>query len=424
MGNVRVRPETGLLFLDFRFAGKRLREQTTLPNTPANVKRLNKVMEKIEQDIALGTFDYAKTFGKELVASAPAELQATPTTASTPLFREFAEQWFLEVEVTWRRSYKITQRGVLDKYLLPHFGDKPIGCITKAEVLELRSTLTKHLIRKGEATLSNRRVNAIMKPLRQILNEGADRYNFTSSFRNIKPLKIKRSDVMPFSIEEVQTIIATVRDDYKNYFKVRFFTGMRTGEVHGLKWKHIDFERRLILVRESLVLQEEEELKTDSSIRDIHMSQIVYDALKVQWADTGDKNGYVFCNRAGQPINNTNFINRVWAPLLRFLDYAPRKAYQMRHTAATLWLASGEAPEWIARQLGHSTTEMLFRVYSRYVPNLTRNDGSAMERMLAQHMNQSRAAPKLEPGDDGVFHVSVDRKTQHIFHAVPMRKST
>jgi integrase len=60
----------------------------------------------------------------------------------------------------------------------------------------------------------------------------------------------------------------------------------------------------------------------------------------------------------------------------------------MRHTAATLWLASGEAPEWIARQLGHTSTEMLFRVYSRYVPNLTRQDGSAMERLLASQMSQ------------------------------------
>ena len=58
----------------------------------------------------------------------------------------------------------------------------------------------------------------------------------------------------------------------------------------------------------------------------------------------------------------------------------------MRHTAATLWLASGEAPEWIARQLGHTSTEMLFRVYSRYVPNLTRQDGSAMERLLASRL--------------------------------------
>ena len=69
----------------------------------------------------------------------------------------------------------------------------------------------------------------------------------------------------------------------------------------------------------------------------------------------------------------------------------------MRHTAATLWLASGEAPEWIARQLGHTSTEMLFRVYSRYVPNLTRQDGSAMERLLASQMSQGPLIAQVMP---------------------------
>lgn len=56
--------------------------------------------------------------------------------------------------------------------------------------------------------------------------------------------------------------------------------------------------------------------------------------------------------------------------------------YETRHTAATFWMAAGENPEWIARQMGHINTEMLFKVYSRFVPNLTRQDGSAFERML------------------------------------------
>jgi len=43
---------------------------------------------------------------------------------------------------------------------------------------------------------------------------------------------------------------------------------------------------------------------------------------------------------------------------------------------------AGESPEWIARQMGHSSSEMLFRAYSRFVPNLTRSDGSAFERLL------------------------------------------
>ena len=51
-------------------------------------------------------------------------------------------------------------------------------------------------------------------------------------------------------------------------------------------------------------------------------------------------------------------------------------------TAATLWLATGKNPEWITRQMGHATTEMVFRIYSRYVPNMTRKDGSAFEALL------------------------------------------
>ena len=68
------------------------------------------------------------------------------------------------------------------------------------------------------------------------------------------------------------------------------------------------------------------------------------------------------------------------------LGLKKRRPYQCRHTAATLWLAAGEAPEWIARQLGHTTTEMLFRVYSRYVPNLTRRDGSAFDNLIKANL--------------------------------------
>ncbi len=125
-----------------------------------------------------------------------------------------------------------------------------------------------------------------------------------------------------------------------------------------LKWKYVDFERRLILIRETFVLGEDDETKTEGSMRDIQMSQPVFEALKRQFEATGKLGPYVFCNREGHPIDNKNFSDRVWYPLLRHLDFAKRRPYQMRHTAATLWLASGEAPEWIARQLGHANTQM------------------------------------------------------------------
>ena len=403
MGSIRARPETGTLFLDFKFQGQRLREQTTLTDNSVNRKRLQKALDKIESEIALGTFDYEKTFGRAHShrdakdAALNSEFNRVPSLvqavdAQTPTFREFANQWFAEIEITWRRSYRITQRGALDKYILPTFGATHLGVITKADVLAFRAELAKLKGRGKNVTMTARRINAIMKPLRQILNEAAERFNYNSQFRSIKPLRMKRSEVMPFTMAEVQQLISTVRADFRPYLKTRIFTAMRTGEANGLKWKYVDFERRMIYVRESIVLGEEDELKTDGSMRDIQMSQIVYDALKEQFGVTARISEYVFCNRVGNPIDNKNFINRVWVPLLRHLNLEHRKAYQMRHTAATLWLASGEAPEWIARQLGHTSTEMLFRVYSRYVPNLTRKDGSAMDRLLSQSFLQASAS--------------------------------
>lgn len=234
----------------------------------------------------------------------------------------------------------------------------------------------------------------MMNPLRQILNEAADRFDFRTPFDHIKQLKVKRTDVEPFSLDEVRQILNTVRADFRAYYTVRFFSGLRTGEVDGLKWKYVDFDKRLIMVRETIVNGEEEYTKTDGSQRDIQMNQAVYDALKLQEKATRSLSDFVFCNRQGAPLDHKNVTNRVWYPLLRNLNIKKRRPYQCRHTAATLWLASGESPQWIAMQLGHTTTEMLFRVYARFVPNLTRQDGSAFERLLMQ----SGAVPSVLPG--------------------------
>ncbi len=50
--------------------------------------------------------------------------------------------------------------------------------------------------------------------------------------------------------------------------------------------------------------------------------------------------------------------------------------YQARHTFATLMLSVGENPNWVARMMGHTSVEMLFKKYSGYIPNLTHQDGS------------------------------------------------
>ena len=383
MASIRARKDSGKLFMDFRYRGQRCREQTALEDTPANRKKLGKLLEKVEAEITLGTFDYRSYFPNSALVEkfeSAAPFDAGSNSAA-PQFKKFSETWYEEMKIGWRESYRDAIRGILDKRLLDHFGEKEVDRITKADLLQFRAQLGKVARGNGKG-LSATHINRHMKILRMILNEAADRFEFTSPYHGIKPLKVQKTDIDPFAMDEINQVLAAVRPDFRDYYTVRFFTGMRTGEVDGLKWRYVDFERRQILVRETIVRGKPEYTKNDGSQREIDMSQPVYDALKRQKKSTGDFD-YVFATRAGTPISHNNVTKRVWYPLLQHLGLRKRRPYQTRHTAATLWLASGENPEWIARQMGHANTEMLFRVYSRYVPNLTRRDGSAFENLIA-----------------------------------------
>ena len=388
MGKVRVRAENGKLFLDFKFAGLRCREQTALIDTPQNRSKVQQLLKKVEAKILLNQLVYEEIFPTskniEKVKNAQRRSQLLNSVANESQlnFSDFAEQWYFQMEISWRQSHKINIRRMLDKVLIPYFGKMCISEITKRDVLNFRAELAKRCGKNKQSKLNPKTVNSYINCLRMIFESAVDQYEFDSPVRNIKALKVPKINIQPFSIEEVKLFLSSVRSDFTNYYTVRFFTGLRTGEIDGLRWEYIDFDRREILIRETIVAGRKEYTKTDGSQREIPMLDVVYEALQKQEKVTHGKSEYVFCNNVGKPLDHTNVTKRVWYPLLRYLGMKRRRPYQTRHTAATLLLAAGENPEWVAKVLGHSSTEMLFKVYSRYIPNLTRQDGSAVTNLL------------------------------------------
>ncbi|MFU8830870.1 MAG: Arm DNA-binding domain-containing protein [Wenzhouxiangella sp.] len=417
MASVRARKDTGKLFLDFVYMGRRCREQTPLMDSAKNRRKLKKLLAQIEEQIALGMFDYGATFpkskraaqfpspavaGRAGVPAAPppmASLAPMPEGPTTPLFSEFAETWFAECEPGWRPRYRETVRGALDQHLLPAFGTRPVHEIRRADILAFRAELAKKPGRGGRR-ISNVRINSVMLWLSQILNEASLRFEFPPATTGIKPLKTPKPDVEPFSLDEVNKIVDTCRPEWRPYFITRFFTGLRSGEIHGLRWHCLDFERNQILIRETLVDGEiQQGAKTYDSCRDIAMLPLVREALLIQRAATPEHVEWVFHASNHQPIDTGNFTARIWKPLLGYLGLRYRRPYQTRHTTATLLLAAGESPEWIARLMGHANTEMLFTRYSRYVQDLTRKDGSAIGQLLDQRGPRMRPEEPCKPRD-------------------------
>jgi len=386
MGTINTR--NGKLVADFRYMNQRCREQTQLNDTSANRKRLTRLLKTIEAEILLGNFEYAKYFPSSNKVQKYEELQQRKQTATNhfnapdaPTLKAFSELWFNEKAIEWRKSHKQSIEGILESHILPAFGHMKISVIKKQDILTFRAALAKVQTRTKK-TLSASRINHIMTPLRMLLNEAADRYEFTSPWKNIKALKIPRTEVNPFSLNEVERLIKTAPDDFKSYYSVRFFTGLRTGEIDGLHWDKVDLDKKQIYITQSLVKGDMTDAKTDGSNRTIKLTDRVVSALQQQMKVTKHLGPFVFCKKNGKPFNYQTISRVIWEPMLQRLKLKYRNPYQTRHTYATLLLAAGESPEWIAQQMGHTTTTMLFRVYSRYVPNLTRQDGSAFDRYV------------------------------------------
>ncbi|MEZ9368434.1 DUF3596 domain-containing protein [Shewanella sp. 10N.286.51.B2] len=392
-----IRSRNNKLLFDFTYKGIRCREQTILVDNKLNRSRLNVILNNIEAEMRLGRFVFKKHFPSSPRCSYFAEIDEKTEDAKNnsvnteeqklvtniPTFYEFTSEWLDENKIQWKLSHYKNVSMIFERYLIPHFGNQALDEITRPQIIKYRASISEPKRLGRVKKLGNDWINHVMTPLRGILNEAAIRYDFPTPFVNIKALKVEKTPIEPFSLAEVQLVLSKVRKDYKNYYTVRFFTGMRTAEIDGLKWKYVNFDRSEILIQETIVDGYVETPKTSASYRSIQLSQPVSDALRRQFKLTGQQE-YVFCNNNGNPLDHRNITKRIWYPMLIEMNMKPRRPYQTRHTCATLWLAAGESPEWIAKQMGHSTTKMLFEVYSRYVPNNTRQDGSAFDLLIKQ----------------------------------------
>jgi len=398
-----LRTKRGRLYLDFRWRGIRFREATRLADTPENRAELRRRARQIDGELAAGTFDSA-SYAKWFPRGPRAALFAKPAEDEPPLFKDYVRTWIENKAARTSAGTAYDRKRIVEGRLIPAFGERRVSELLEEDVDAFIADLKRAPVEDPEPgavagttadagdrkaprkrKLSNRRVNIILATLRLALDRAVKRgWLETNPAREVPTLREEKPEILPFSLEEVRLFLDTgLRDAaWRRYFTVAFFTGLRPGEQLGLRWDDLDWPRKLIAVRRAVTRWGEGATKTVASRRDVEMLPPVERALLAQRPTSALGGAWIFPNSQGGALDLTNLRERVWRPALRRAGLRYRALYQTRHTFATLALASGEDIGWVAKMLGHTSTEMVIRRYHRFVPNLTKQDGSAIARLM------------------------------------------
>lgn len=339
----------GSIRISFQWKGKRCREIIKLPPTKKNLEYAANLRAEILRKIALHQFDIAEYFPD----SVHVEKKKTLT------FLELAKVW-VDGQSHLAFSTLKEYRAMLNRYWVPTLGPIEIGEISYSKILEI--------IAAQEWSVKTR--NNAISPLKAVFEmahmDGLIDVNPTT---RLKSAKTQKPEPDPLSLEEVDLVLDWMArtTEWQNYFEFAFFAGMRTSELIALRWGDIDFVSKTVRVSRAKVRQQEKGTKT-STIRDIELSSRALAALTRQKTHTFLRNEEVFLHPfTGESIVDDRPPRLFWESALKAVGLRHRAAYQTRHTCITMWLMAGANPMWVARQAGHSTPQMTFNRYARWI---------------------------------------------------------
>jgi integrase len=170
-------------------------------------------------------------------------------------------------------------------------------------------------------------------------------------------------------------------------------TGMRRGEVLGLRWADVDFDAATLSVRRSVSCTGYEvhttPTKTRTSRRAIDLDQrtvaVLRDWRHHQLAELGPDaaDGAVFTRPDGRPVH-PHSLSQTVDRLQRAAGVPPIRLHDLRHTHATLMLKHGVPLKVVSERLGHSTPAFTMAVYQHVLPGMQRDAANVFARIVAQ----------------------------------------
>lgn len=270
----------------------------------------------------------------------------------------WSAQW-LAGQIHLKESTRARYEGLLRVQVLPTWGTVPLASVTHADVAKWVS----QLVAGGLAPSTVRQAHRVLAlVLALAVRDGRLPRNPADGVRLPRASKAEKRFLTHGQVAQ----LAGAAGDYALVIQVLAYCGLRYGELAALRVGRVDLMRRRLSISESASEVGGRIVFSDPKThqhRSVPVPRGLADQLAQQVAGKGPDE-FVFTSPEGHVLRLMNFRRRVFDPAATSVGLAGLTPHELRHTAASLAIASGANVKAVQRLLGHASAAMTLDVYS------------------------------------------------------------
>ncbi len=370
MSSGHVQKKRGKWYARYEMAagpdGERMQKMQALPDAP-NKKQAEAALRDILQRLDQGTFvePSQRTLASFLLDE---WIPARRDSLKPPTFESYTQNIRLHV--------------------VPTLGATPLQKLMPGHLNRLYADLRESGRCDGNGGLSPRSTRYIHTIIRKALDDalkwGLVVRNVADAAAPPSGRRTSDTEMKSWTVDDLRTFLSSLTDDrlYAAWL-LAATTGMRRGEILGLRWSDIDLDSTSLSVRQTLISvsykMQFSTPKTERSRRTVALDVATVKALRTHrtaqleerlaWGEAYEDRGLVFTRENGAPIHPDTFaqwfpkhVNRAGVPSIRFHD--------VRHTHASLALQAGVPVKVVSERLGHASAGFTLDVYAHVMPGM------------------------------------------------------
>lgn len=262
--------------------------------------------------------------------------------------------------------------SIIEKNIIPYFGNKPINSITSTDVLQWQNEMIKHINPRTGKHYSKSYLKTLHNQLTAIFNHAVKFYKLPENPARIVGNMGSEKDIqMKFwTLDEYKSFSESMMDKPISYycFQVLYWCGLRLGEMLALTPNDIDFQTKTLAVTKiywfSKGVSHITSPKTTKSVRTVSLPDFICDELQEYLDSCYD----IGPNDRMFPVGKS-YIEREMKRGIREQNLKRIRVHDLRHSHVSLLINSGYSAVAIAERLGHESIDITYR-YAHLFPSV------------------------------------------------------